>query len=128
MSQGFSTLEIDVRTSDGRNFTLLSPFSYTARDGTVYTVPAGTTSDGASTPRLLWREIPPFGQYWLAAFLHDWLYRCSTFPKVLCDALLLEAMTVLQVSPLEAHAIFEGVHLGGWSSFDADRAAQTTTP
>jgi hypothetical protein len=37
----------------------------------VITIPAGTRSDLASTPRLLWWFIPPTGTYEDAAFTHD---------------------------------------------------------
>ena len=124
----FDRTSIDVRTSDGRNFVLLTPFSFTsAKDGQIYTVPAGATSDGASTPPELWPTIPPFGKYWLAAFLHDWAYRMSDLPKARCDELLREAMEALQVDRAEADAIYEGVHLFGQSSFDQDREAQLST-
>lgn len=120
----FSTQIISVSTCDGRNFTSLKDFSFTDKFGTVYIIPAGTTSDGASTPCEIWPTIPPFGRYWLAAFFHDYLYRYTQLPKVLCDDLFEEAMISLGVSPLEADIIYEGVNLCGQSSFDADRAAQ----
>lgn len=121
---GFSTSSLAVRTSDGWHVTTLEPFTFTDSKGNVYTIPAGTTSDGASTPRLLWRELPPFGTYWLAAVFHDWLFRYSTFPEAQCNALLLEAMISLSVPLIERSAIFEGVHIGGWKSFAEDRKAQ----
>jgi len=121
----FDKTTIAVSTSDGRNFTLLEPLTYTAQNGVVYVIPAGSQSDGASTPPVLWPTIPPFGPYWLAAFFHDWLYRYSQYPKDLCDDLLREAMLSLGVSHFLAETIYEGVHFGGWSSFDSDRAAQS---
>lgn len=124
MTPGFSTHILKVSTSDGRNFTLLEDFTYTSNSGVVYTIPAGSQSDGASTPRSIWVEIPPFGTYWIAAFFHDWLYRYSSFPEATCNTLLLEAMLSLGVNPILAKMIYDGVELGGWSSFKADRLAQ----
>ena len=121
---GFSTKTLKVATADGRNCTLLEPFSYTTKAGEVITVPAGTTSDGASTPRPMWESLPPFGTYWPAAFLHDYLYRDSKREKGFCDSTFLEAMESLGVGEFEAHTIYEGVHLFGWSSFKEDREAQ----
>jgi hypothetical protein len=123
----FSTETLTVSTSDGWHFVLLEPFTYTALDGRVITVPVGTTSDGASTPREIWNFIPPFGTYWKAAFLHDYLYRDTQLPKVRCDDLLKEAMECLNVDPVEVKTIYEGVNLGGQCSFNQDRAAQTST-
>lgn len=120
----FSTTALKVSTSDGHNIVLLEAFTYTANDGTVYTIPAGTTSDGASTPPVLWPTIPPFGAYWMAAVCHDHWYRDTELPKDLCDDLLREAMLTLGVPHFEAETIYEGVHLAGWASFDGDRKAQ----
>jgi len=120
----FSSDTLKVETSDGRNFTLLEPFTFTRRAGGVISVPAGTKSDGASTPRGMWQALPPFGPYWKAAYLHDYLYRDSQYDKDYCDSVFLEAMEVLGVDTIEAHTIYEGVHLFGWSSFREDREAK----
>lgn len=121
MQPGFQNLPLKVSTSDGRNFTLLEPFSFVTRAGEVYTVPAGSQSDGASTPQAGWNILPPFGPYWPAAFLHDWTYRYSNLPKPVCDSLLLEAMEISGVGEVERMTIYEGVHLGGWKAFREDR-------
>jgi hypothetical protein len=118
---GFSVTELKVSSSDGHNFVLLEAFTYTTKDGTVIEVPVGTTSDGASTPKTLWSTIPPFGTYWMAAYLHDYLYRNSKYPKNFCDNVLYEAMCTLMVPAYEAKVIYEGVALAGQYSFDKDR-------
>lgn len=120
----FSVDRLNVSSSDGRNFTLLESFNYIAKDGLVITVPAGSESDGASTPREMWCFIPPFGTYWMAAYLHDYLYRYSQLPKVRCDELLKEAMECLGVEFIERDEIYEGVNLDGQISFDEDRRKQ----
>ena len=122
----FSTTALNVRTSDGRNMVLLDAFTYTSKTGRVITVPVGATSDGASTPREIWSFIPPFGTYWMAAFLHDYLYRSTDLPKDVCDDLLREAMEDLCVDWVEVKAIYDGVAVGGQSSFDEDRSAQAS--
>lgn len=110
-----------VRTRDGRNIMVCEPLVYHSTDGTVYTVPIGSTSDGASTPRFIWSIIPPFGKYFLAAVLHDRLYRNTVFSKALCDNILHEACLSLGDNKVEAWEIYEGVKLGGHSSFNLDR-------
>jgi hypothetical protein len=128
MTAGFQSTDFKVSTSDGRNFVLLEPVVFVTQLGAHITIPAGATSDGASTPPALWPEIPPFGIYWKAAFFHDYLYRATQASKSECDALLLEAMQSLGVDSILAKTIYEGVALGGQSSFDADRAAQSKLP
>lgn|SRR5574337_169544 len=117
----FAKPTLKVETGDGRFFTLLEPLIYTTNAGEVITVPIGCTTDGASTPKAIWNVIPPFGTYWLAAVLHDYLYRVTNRPKFECDNLLLEAMVSLRVDEALRNAIYDGVHLGGQISFDEDR-------
>jgi hypothetical protein len=121
---GFSESDITVTTKDGQNFTLARPFFFTRPDGEVIPVPAGAQSDGASTPAVLWPTLPPFGEYWKAAFLHDYLYRETELPKDECDTIFKEAMESLGVSALDITTLYEGVHLFGWSSFAGDRKAE----
>lgn len=126
MTAGFSVDKLSCETNDGRNIVITVPFSYTRKDGIVINVPVGSKSDGASTPRILWQTIPPFGSYWKAAVLHDYLYRYSKYDKDFCDETLLEAMHILGVDEVIAHSIYEGVHLGGEFAFNDDRKASVS--
>ena len=135
MNPGFSVQQFKVSTEDGRNFILLEDVYYTTKAGVFYRIPAGATSDGASTPSFLWNTIPPFGSYWRAAFLHDSAYRNTLeveqdgewvkarLTKDVCDLLLEEAMELSGTHLITYKEIYEGVRLGGKSSFDADREA-----
>lgn len=127
MNSGFNTEYLLVTSSDGRNFKLAQAFSFKRPSGEIIEVPVGTESDGASTPAVLWPTIPPFGKYWKAAYLHDYLYRYTQRNKDDCDLILKEAMKSLGVNPLEIEAIYEGVNLGGESSFEQDRKNQGGT-
>jgi len=130
---GFQSLPFQVSSRDGRNFELLAEAIYVSEDGTRYRLPVGTQSDGASTPKEIWSLIPPFGLYWPAAYLHDAAYRDAlevekegqwakaTLPKDKCDKLLLESMRSLGVGVVERDTIYEGVVIGGESSFKQDR-------
>jgi uncharacterized protein DUF1353 len=112
---------------------------YSSRSGEQIVISVGAESDGASVPKELWAVAPPFGWYWRAAVLHDFLYRYTQRPKSECDALLLEAMDVLLgeiqskslgdkvehvLREAEARAFYEAVTLGGGCSFDEDRKNQ----
>ena len=139
MSNGFINLPFRVASTDGRNFVLLEDQVYFATDGTRYVMPAFATTDGASTPPVLWQQlglawIPPFGSYWPAAVLHDCAFRDTLLVEVngvrtpahLTEAesnqLLDEAMTACGTHDLTKWNIFKGVCLAGASSFDDDRA------
>lgn len=84
------------------------------------TIPAGYLTDGASVPRIFWSMIPPWGAYGQAAVVHDLLCEYLSIvdhgkPKLItrerCDAIFMEAMTVLGVPSSDRNIIIEGVGL-----------------
>ena len=144
MHPGFQSEFFTVATGDGRHCILAEQQVYVALDGRVFIIPAGAPTDGASTPAIIWAQIPPWGTYWRAAILHDSSYqntlRIAVFPdgkicsdlsiatqvvagleKDDCDNLLFEAMGFCGTHDLTRNEIFHGVHLFGQSSFDEDR-------
>lgn len=131
MTPGFQSKIVEVVTQDGRNFKLLKPVTYVAADGRVFVIPAGASTDGASVPSSLWPLLPPFGDYWLAAYLHDSAYQntlktdsgaIAGLSKEQCDLLLKEAMQSLGVPLATVAEIYEGVAIGGWKAFKQDRS------
>lgn len=124
-----------VRTSDGRNVVLQEPIDLADDHRAFYRVPEGSESDGASIPQELWSAgLAPFGDYWLAAIVHDSAYRGTLLrqldtgewapamlSKEACDTLLLDCMGALHVSQVTKEAIYEGVRFGGWRAFREDR-------
>jgi len=67
---------VDVRwkvdQGEDRTMQLLKEFKYVDQSGREWVVPAGTTINGASIPRVFWSEHPPFvGDYRLASVVHD---------------------------------------------------------
>lgn len=124
MTPGFNVQAFRVESNDGRNFTLVEPVIFTRPCGEEITIPVGAQSDGASTPAIMWPTLPPFGTYWKAAYLHDYLYRYTQRTKEGCDTILKEAMRSLGVGEIDIIVIYEGVTIGGEESFKADRAAQ----
>lgn len=135
MTPGFQVKGFKTYTEDGRNCILLNPVPYNSIAGKRYVLPRYATSDGASTPPELWITLPPFGSYWKAAYLHDCAYHNTllwyddggdlvrpALCKSECDLLLKEAMQLLGTHEITATEIYEGVRLGGQSSYDGDRA------
>lgn len=93
---------------------LMEPFRYRTDGGCVIEVPAGFTTDGASSP--FHQLIEPLGgHYGTAVLVHDYLYvqrnegkphPCAKARKR-ADAIFLEAMRRAKVRPL--------VRLGMWA-------------
>lgn len=92
-------------------------------------VPAGTRSDFASIPRLLWPLIGhPAGNYAQASVMHDELYRRGAepgaLPRARCDELFLEGMRVLGVPWWKRRLMWAGVRLGGASAYAASKGSK----
>lgn len=128
-TQSASNSGLLVRTADGHNFTLCEELYFTrAKEvgGEMITVPIGAKTDGASIPREAWSLLPPFGRYWLAAVVHDHLYRDTQRSRFECDLILWEAMLALGVPELTAKTIYNAVAEFGSAAFLADRIARAT--
>ncbi len=120
---GFVEKDVVTRSSDGRNEVLVEPLHYETEDSPkmLITVPAGADTDGASVPRIFWRVIPPTGNYWMAAVLHDYMYRTNMFVKSKCDSLFLEAMKSLGVGRVKRETIYLAVKYFGFMAYNQAR-------
>jgi hypothetical protein len=100
-----------------RLFALDAPFEYVG--SVIIRVPEGFVTDGASVPRLFWSLLGPFGSYFSAAIIHDFLYseHNRIFPRQECDWIFLEAMAASGVGWLTRRTIYRAVRLGGASRF-----------
>jgi len=65
-------MKVDINEA-GTRYTLLESEWYPAYG---ITVPAGYTTDFASTPKFIWNIYPPGGYYTHSAVLHDYMYDC----------------------------------------------------
>ena len=123
----FSSEFFQVSTPDGRNCTLLKKEWFKRPDsvgGEIIELPAGATSDGATTPAAIWwGGFTPFGPWWKASFIHDWLYRQTHRTKEFCDLVFYEAMVASGVPESRARWFYNGVVEGGFHACAEDRAA-----
>lgn len=132
---GFQQRNVTMMGQDGRNWAVVDPIRYIAADGRTFVVPRGARTDGCSTPCELWPFLPPFGDYWLAAVLHDSGYQNTllvenpqgtdhakaNLSQDQCDSLFKEAMQTLGVNESTVEKIYLGVHEFGWRAFKKDR-------
>lgn len=114
MKPGFQNMPVKISTFNGRGVTVLEPLIYVAKNGDTHEVAAGSTSDGASVPRLFWRVLPPFGKYWPAGLLHDAIYRTQSLSRKEADDLFFEAMESCGCSRLQCWTIYAAVRSFGW--------------
>lgn len=105
---------------DGKTWFVLNAFSYRCADGTLITVPEGRETDFASVPRLFWNVFSPWGVYGPASIIHDELYWTQVVDRARADAIFLEAMTVLNVSPITRQILYRSVRFWGESAWEDD--------
>lgn len=109
----------DAGTVNGsRLFKLEFSFRYLSSLGTV-TVPAGFITDGASIPRIFWNILAPFGEYFEAAVIHDYLYSPHNrrFRREQADEIFKEAMFNVGIGWLKRETIYRAVRAFGWTAF-----------
>jgi hypothetical protein len=86
-------------------------------------VPKGFVTDFASIPRELWSlGLSPHGRYSRAAIVHDYLYWSQGCSREQADRLLLLAMKESSVGTFDQVLVYQGVNVGGKSSWDANAA------
>ena len=111
---------LDIRYIDGINYELLVSFSYKPPVDIIdkeISVPVGFVTDFASIPKILWPVLPPTGPYGKAAVLHDWCYRTGMVSRLTSDNILYHAALELGTPTFKAWLIYEGVRIGGSSSY-----------
>lgn len=103
-----------------RLFRLISRFRYHSSFGTI-TVPRNFETDGASIPRVFWNILSPFGDYFPAAVIHDFLYSPynTEFDRAEADYIFREAMYHLGVPWFRRDLIYAAVRACGWACFKA---------
>ena len=126
---GFTDALVVSPLADGKTWVIVRDFGYDvgAEDsGDHIGVAIGFKTDFATVPRPFWAILPKWGRYGNASVIHDWLYWTQTRPRREADAIFLEAMGVLGVSPLVKNPMYWAVRLFGWLAWlrnQADRAS-----
>lgn len=105
---------------DSRVFRLTQSFRYRSSLGMVC-VPRGFETDGASIPRAFWSLLAPFGPYFEAAVIHDFLYSPynDEYSREESDMIFEDAMEDLGVRWLTRTTIYHAVRLFGRPRFKA---------
>ena len=101
-----------------RVFALMLDFRYVSSFG-VIRVPTSFITDGASIPTMFHSIMGPFGSYFHAAVIHDFLYSLSnkTYTRRESDVIFKEAMFNSGVPWPTREIVYRAVRLGGGSSF-----------
>ena len=121
MFQSHPRLQFYNRTRWGRTWwQLMDDLSWSLSVGreNTFIVPAGFMTDGASTPRILWWLLEPFGRYYRSAVLHDYLYsKQATCSRFLADAIFRDSMYEEGVIIIVRVPMYYAVRLLGWTAW-----------
>ncbi|MGD1887733.1 MAG: DUF1353 domain-containing protein [Cohaesibacteraceae bacterium] len=115
ISGSFEFRWLDSPNGDHRDVELMSEVVFVSSDGTVWTVPVGTTVDGASIPRLLWTFAgsPFVGKYRRASVFHDHYCDIGTRPQAAVHLMFREVMLADGASWPEAYSKWAAVVFAG---------------
>ena len=126
---GFTDALVVSPLADGKTWVIVRDFGYDVgaeNSGDHIDVAIGFKTDFATVPRPFWAILPKWGRYGNASVLHDWLYWTQIRPRPEADAIFLEAMGVLGVSPIVKRPMYWAVRLFGWLAWyrnQADKAS-----
>lgn len=123
------TTRLAIEEQDAFQWRLIQPLIYEGEFDT-FTVPAGTWTDLASIPRILWIVLPPIGAHNKAAVLHDRLYRTQPVSRKDADGIFRRILKESYVGFKARWAMYLGVRLFGWLAWreNADRLAHAHGP
>lgn len=128
MSEFLSPLRAEYYPGDTGDWVLLEPLVY-ASDvaGRTITVPAGFTTDFASTPRIpvIYEALGNIGVR--AAVVHDYLYTSGRESRSMSDKVFREAAAVTGVSWWQRWAMWAGVRIGGGRRYTRDPGGSPVT-
>ena len=91
--------------------------------GKTVTVPREFVTDLASIPRAIRSMVTKDGPNRWAAIVHDYLYSLKGkgpkgLPRKVCDDIFMEAMIDLKVPKWKRMAMYRGVRLWGWRTWN----------
>jgi len=92
----------------------------TLSDGSVITIYEGFETDLSSMPEFLWSIMKPFGDWLIAALVHDYLYSYGkqlNYTRKFADKEMLKISLTLGANKLDAYTRFYGVRLFGGKKY-----------
>ena len=86
----------------------------------IITIEPGFDTDGSSSPRFLWSFFPPFGDFFLAALIHDYLYVKRPFgiTQKEADKEMLEWSKLLNDNKIDNYFRYSWVRILGRLAWD----------
>ena len=104
-----------IPSKKGKKWKTANELKVELSDKSVLIIPEGFENDLSSVPKFLWSILPPFGDFLLAALVHDYLYVIKyKSNRRFCDKEMLYLSNNLNKNKLDNYIRFFGVRLFGW--------------
>jgi hypothetical protein len=105
--------------SKGRKFwKIVDPIKIELSDDTVIEIPRGFETDLSSVPKWLWSVVRPYGDFLLAAVIHDYLYHIQIYSRGKTDREMLFWSTITNdktfINKIDNYVRYVFVRAFGW--------------
>lgn len=97
-------------------------------NGEVVVIHEGLKTDFSSVPRLLWSVVSPFGDFALAALIHDLLYIYTLGERKEADKEMLIWSNALSKNKIDNYLRFYAVRAFGWIVWNQSKKNQNIYP
>lgn len=99
----------------GKKWAVATAITYKLSNGETIVIPEGFETDLSSVPKILWGIFPPFGNFLLAALVHDYLYVTQyNNDRLFADKEMLIISNKLHNNKLDNYLRYYAVVLFGW--------------
>ncbi len=106
---------IKLKFIKGKKWEVAEPIIMKLSNGYFITIPKGFKTDLSSVPKILWSVFPPFGNFLLAAIVHDYLYVIKyKSNRAFCDKEMLIISNKLNRSTIDHCLRYWAVRLFGF--------------
>lgn len=99
---------------------LAEAIEYTLSTGQIIRIPLGFLTDLSSVPKFLWSLFPPFGDFLLAAIVHDYLYKTRLVSRKQADKEMLLLSNQLNHNKADNYTRYAGVRAFGARAYKKD--------
>lgn len=94
----------------------------------LITIPEGFYTDLSSVPKWLWSITRPYGDFLMAAVIHDYLYVKKRYPQKFCDKEMLHWSKLLnnasRIRRVDNYIRYYAVRLFGWTYWNRKSTTQ----
>ena len=108
------TMEYVYEFNRDRYFEIKNEITVELSNFDIINIKKGFRWDLSSVPKILWPVLSPYGDFLLAALIHDFLYVNKLYTRKFADKEMLIWSNKINKKKLDNYARFAGVRAFGW--------------